>query len=206
MADLGPVAQNLLLVLGDTPMYSVRRRENGLHGRMYEVMDGDRQRVLCRIKDARLTATPQTSDGPLRRGGAPDSSGAIRTGGYAVEGSGGKVALWAPKFRRQEGGGYLIYLSDAQSNQPVGHLEVDAPRWKGVTGARWTSAEGQPLLGATLKGPIVGPDGNEVCSIRRSAWALRDIWELEIKSGPNRLYSLVFAVIWECERMPRATL
>jgi len=177
-----------------------------LHVRTYEVMDSGRQHLLCRIKESKLNLEPRALTGAIEGNATGHGSEPARTTGYIVENPEAKVAIWAVKFLKRGDRGFLIHVVDSQTNRRLGLIDVNAPRWKGVIEATWTTIDGQPLMHATVKQPITGPDGREVCIERHPALALRDIWELEFKPGLDRLYILIFAVIWACEKLPRGSL
>ncbi len=214
MPGLGPIAEGLRLVLGSHSTVSVHRKETILHARNYEVMDANRQRLLCLVKEATIRFDPKMYAGMGLPSAGTEAAKLTKTGGFLVEDSAGNTALMVLKFRRQERDGHTYHVVDPEAHAFVGFIHAKAPPRKPVTEAVWATVDGRVLMSTSGKRPGEGgyayvlsdPDGRELSIVRHRALAFRDIWDIEMKPGSEHLASMILATVWECERLPRGAL
>jgi hypothetical protein len=211
MLTLSPVAEGLHQVLGSHPTLVLWRKET-FHGRTLHVMDTTRQRILCLLKQGMVTYKP-VAEGTVPAGGGVDGRTGLRqTKGYVLEDPAGRLAIVIPKFGMPDALAIRLWVVDPGTSDLLG--QIDLGRSEREIVMTWATSRGEPVMKvnrllnrtSSYENPISDRDGHEVGLIRKSKWAFRDIWELDLKPGSDHLFCVIFSAIWECEILPRGAV
>ena len=93
---------------------------------------------------------------------------------------------------------------DPQAGGSFGTIDMRRSLIGGLK-ASWLLPSGQPAMSTKgniirRKYRIVDPAGTEIGRVRHKILAIRDVWQLELESGANHLYSALFAAVLDFEK------
>lgn len=204
MASPNVVAQGIINTLSSRQRLLMKRRILSL-GDYYDVMD-ENQGVICTIG---LDATQNVKGalvGAAVSAVAGDYIGRFaqrsRQYTYTVKDPAGNLAM---EIRKGSGGNRAQFdIVDAATNGNYGAVMMKRSLFGGLK-AQWVAPNGQPLMlskGNIIrrKYKIVDAGGRELGRVRHKIIAIRDVWQLELDSGANHLYSAIFAIILDFEK------
>jgi uncharacterized protein YxjI len=203
-AQLNPTAQKVIQTLSGQSTLLMRMRVLSF-GKNYDVMDPN-QTVLCQVgldakqnvKGALIgSAVSQVAGGYVGRWAQRSLSYT-----YIVRDAEGVAAL---EIRKGSGGNQAEFLVvDPQTNVQLGKIDLKRSLIGGLK-ASWVAPDGQAYMHTKgniirRKYKIVDPNGSEVGHVRHKILAIRDVWELQLQSQVNHLYSALFATVLDFEK------
>ncbi len=201
---MNPAAQNVVQALGTQPMLLMKMRILSF-GKNYDVMDPN-QSVLCHVGlDAGQNVKGQLLGSAVSQV-AGDYIGRWAQQSlqytYKVTDASGNLAM---EIRKGSGGNKTQFqVVEPSSGALYGTIDMKRSLIGGLK-ASWVSPEGQSLMATKgniirRKYRIVDSGGQEIGRVRHKILAIRDVWQLELESGANHLYSALFATVLDFEK------